>query len=320
MVHGIRSVSVRGNERPVREPVASALFRIRRVALVGLRRPDEHPWAIDAAFDAIEDWLRAAGRVVVHRVWQRRRTPDPATYLGRGKAEQLRELCERDGIGGVVLDGELSGSQRAGLERVLDRPVWDRTAWGASRTPSASVARARGAARTARRQRGAFVVALCGAVGAGKSTLFAALTNGPVSPPSWPPDAAGRGALAVARRLGTALSREVLVIDTPGLVRQPESARWSAPEDTLAERRDADLVLHVIDASHPEAARRAREVAAALEGGGPGPVVPVWSQADRVVGRRPVAADWVVSGRTGAGCDRLREYLRVAWRPDGRAY
>jgi GTP-binding protein HflX len=236
-------------------------------------------------------------------------------YLGRGKAEQLRELCERDGIDGVVVDGALSGSQRAGLERLLDRPVWERTAWGAPRPLSASVARARGAARMARRQRGAVVVALCGAVGAGKSTLFAALTNGQLSPPSWPPDAAGRGALAVARRLAVASSREVLVIDTPGLVRHPTAARWSVPDDTLVERRDADLVLHVIDASHPEAERCARGVAAALQQNGPCPVVPVWTQADRVVGRRSAAAEWVVSGLTGVGCDRLREYLHCVGHP-----
>lgn len=296
----------------MREPVTSAPFRARRVALVGLRRPDEHPWAIDAAFDAIEAWLCAAGRVVVHRVWQRRRAPDPAVYLGRGKAEQLRELCERDGVDGVVVDGALSGSQRAGLERLLDRPVWERTAWGAPRPLSASVARARDAARAARRQRGAFVVALCGAVGAGKSTLFAALTHGPLSPPSWPPVPETSGAVAMARRLGTASSREVLVIDTPGLVRHPTAARWSVPDDTLAERRDADLVLHVIDASHPEAERRARGVAAALQQNGPCPVVPVWTQADRIVGRRPFVANWMVSGRTGAGCDRLRDSLRCA--------
>lgn len=294
----------------------SARFRAHRVALVGLRRPDEHPWAIDAAFDAIEDWLRTAGRVVVHRVWQRRRAPDPAVYLGRGKADQLRALCERDGIDGVVLDGALSLSQRAGLERLLGRPVWDRPAWGVPGPPSASAVRARDAARTARRRRGAYVVALCGAVGAGKSTLFAALTHGPLSPPSWPPDAAGRGTFTVARRLGVASSREVLVVDTPGLVRQPTSPRWSTPDATLAERRDADLVLHVIDASHPDAVRRAREVAAVLAENGPSPVIPVWTQADRVVGRRSAAVESTVSGRTGVGCDRLRESLhRVGHRP-----
>jgi GTP-binding protein HflX len=118
----------------------------------------------------------------------------------------------------------------------------------------------------------------------------------------------------MARRLGTASSREVLVIDTPGLVRHSTAARWCVPDDTFAERRDADLVLHVIDASHPDAERRARGVTAALQQSGPCPVVPVWSHADRVTGRRSAAAEWAVSGLTGAGCDRLRDYLRVAWR------
>jgi 50S ribosomal subunit-associated GTPase HflX len=280
--------------------------------LVGLRRPDEHPWVVDAGFDAIESWLRVGGRRVVHRVWQRRWAPDPATYIGRGKAEQLRGLCERDGIEGLVVDGALSGSQRAALERLVDRPVWDRTAWGVSRPPSAAVARTRHAARAARRLRGAFAVALCGAAGAGKSTLFSALTKGPLSPPSWPPDAAGRGGIGVAGRLGTEWSREVVLVDTPGLVRQPVSGRWSVPDDTLAECRAADLILHVVDASHPDAERRAHEVAGALEASGACPVVPVWTQTDRASRAAPVTAEWMVSGRNGSGCDRLREYLRTA--------
>jgi 50S ribosomal subunit-associated GTPase HflX len=286
------------------------------VVLVGLRRPDEHPWVVDAAFDAIEGWLRVGGRRVVHRVWQRRWAPDPATYIGRGKAEQLGRLCERDGIEGLVVDGALSGSQRAALERLVDRPVWDRTAWDIPRPPSAAVARTRAAARAARQLRGAFAVALCGAAGAGKSTLFAALTNGPLSPPSWPPSAAGRGALGMAGRLATEWSREVVLIDTPGLVRQPVSARWSVPADTLAECLAADLILHVVDASHPEAERRAREVAGALEASAARPVVPVWTQTDRASRAKPGIAEWTVSGRTGSGCDRLREFLRAV--PRGR--
>jgi GTP-binding protein HflX len=198
------------------------------------------------------------------------------------------------------------------LERLVDRPVWDRTAWDVPRAPSAAVARTRDAARAARQLRGAFSVALCGAAGAGKSTLFSALTNGPLSPPSWPPDTAGRGTFGVAGRLRTEWSSEVVLIDTPGLVRHPVSARWSVPDDTFAECRAADLIVHVVDASHPDAERRAQEVAGALEMSASCPVLPVWTQTDRASGGMPVIAEWMISGRTGSGCDRLREYLR-AW-------
>ncbi|MFZ5863243.1 MAG: GTPase [Nitrospirota bacterium] len=287
------------------------------MALVGLRRPDEGPWEIDAAFDAVERWLRVGGRQVVHRVWQRRRAPDCATYLGRGKAEQLRQLCERDGIDGVVVDGALSGSQRAALERVLDRPVWDRAAWSMPSSPSAAVARTREDARRARRSRGAFVVALCGAVGAGKSTLFAELTDGPLSSPSWPPTPGRDGASSVARRLRAVASREVLIVDTPGVIRWPDAARWDVPEAALADCRAADLLVHVIDASYPDATRRAREAAGALRRAATCPMVSVWTQADRVAAPRPIAAEWVVSGRTGSGCDRLRAYLGHVGRVSG---
>jgi len=101
----------------------------RRVALVAVRDPRRHPWTIDDAFDEIEAWLAASGRSVVYRVCQRRPAPDPATYIGRGKAEQLRLLCDLGRIEGVVMDAVLTPSQRAHLEAVLGRPVLDRRMW-----------------------------------------------------------------------------------------------------------------------------------------------------------------------------------------------
>jgi 50S ribosomal subunit-associated GTPase HflX len=293
--------------------------RADRVALIGLRRPGEHPWAIDAAFDGIERWLRAAGRSVVYRAWQRRRAPDAATYIGRGKAEQLRDLCERGGVDGVLVDGTLSRAQREGLERLLNRPVWDRTAWGEGPGPSTAVASARTLARAARRRRGAVNVVLCGGAGVGKSTLFAALTNGPVLPPSWPAGPRAGGPAVLTRRLRHApRDREITVTDTPGLIRDPDTGAWIVPDATIAEARAADLVVYLIDASHPEAGRRAREVAAALDDAGAGPMIPVWTQVDRLAAGTRVRAVWAVSGRTGSGCDRLGRHLRRVTRPAAR--
>lgn len=300
-------------EGPMPAVFAGVAWRgARRIALLGLRRPDEHPWTIDAAFDAIEAWLRVTGRSVVYRVWQRRRAPDPATYIGRGKAVQLRELCERAGIDGVLINGTLSRSQRDGLLRLLDRPVWDRAVWGAPQKPSVPVARARELARAARRRNGTFTVVLCGAAGAGKSTLFAALTRGAVSPPSsWPVGTRASGPGVVSRRLRVApWTGDVVVTDTPGLIRNPDSAAWIVPDETRDECRGADLVVHVIDASHPEANRRAREVAAALDDAGIHPALSVRTQADRISTGSDGIALGLVSGRTGCGCDALRALVR----------
>lgn len=310
---GARSVAPNSETtvRGMREPAG----RDRRVVLVALRRPNDHPWAVDAAFDAVEAWLNANGRIVVHRVWQRRRAPDAATYLGRGKAEQLRALCDLWGVDELVLDGTPSASQRAKIEHLVGRPVLDRSIWARPRVLPPTAARTQGVNRTARQRRGCFTVMLAGCAGAGKSTLFAALTNGPCLAPSWPPARSARHLAVLTRRLrGAPEDRPVVVTDTPGLVRSPETGRWQVPPETADEQRHADLVLHVVDAAHPAAQRAAAEVQRILTAGEASPSRPVWSvwaQTDRLQGQAvPTDAGWIVSGRTGFGCDRLIGDLR----------
>jgi 50S ribosomal subunit-associated GTPase HflX len=96
------------------------------------------------------------------------------------------------------------------------------------------------------------------------------------------------------------------------LIRDPDSAAWLVPEESIHECRGADLVVHVIDASHPEATRRAREVAAALERAGIRAMMSVWTQADRFPAGFGAAAPWFVSGRTRWGCDHLLASLHRA--------
>jgi GTP-binding protein HflX len=65
---------------------------------------------------------------VVARVVQRRASPDPATYIGKGKAQELHEMSERLDVDTVVFDDELSPGQQFNLERILGRTALDRTA------------------------------------------------------------------------------------------------------------------------------------------------------------------------------------------------
>ncbi len=287
-----------------------------RVAVVRLRRPDEHPWAVDAALDALEAWLNAAGHAVVYRVWQRRRAPAASSYLGKGKALQLRALCRAAGVDAVVLDGTPTRAQRVRLEQLLDCPVVDRGQWARPRAGAAAAEGARNLHHEARRARGACRVVLVGCAGAGKSTLFSTLTRGPRQAPSWPPEP-DAGRRVVTRRLrGAGEGPLVLVTDTPGLVWNPERGTWIVPAETDAERRAADLVLLVIDAAHPEAGRHARRVERLLSAPDAErrpPIIPVWTQIDRGWtggGIDPGAR--MVSGRTGAGCDELIARLRQA--------
>src|SRR6202041_2465749 len=65
---------------------------------------------------------------VVGRVLQRRQAPDPATYVGSGKARELHELSEAVDADTVVFDDDLSPAQQRNLEKILGRTAIDRTA------------------------------------------------------------------------------------------------------------------------------------------------------------------------------------------------
>jgi len=69
----------------------------------------------------------SAGAIVVLRVMQDRPKPDPATYIGSGKASALAAACAETGVDLVVFDNELTPAQLRQLEERLDRKVVDRT-------------------------------------------------------------------------------------------------------------------------------------------------------------------------------------------------
>ena len=72
--------------------------------------------------------MDTAGADVIDRVVQRRTTPDPATFLGRGKAEELLSVCLAADADTVVFDHDLSPAQQRNLEKILGRTAIDRTA------------------------------------------------------------------------------------------------------------------------------------------------------------------------------------------------
>ena len=69
----------------------------------------------------------SAGARVIDEVIQRRDRPDPATYIGKGKVEELREEVLIEGVDVVIFDQELSPSQAKNLEEALETKVVDRT-------------------------------------------------------------------------------------------------------------------------------------------------------------------------------------------------
>ncbi len=85
----------------------------------------------DPSFDATLDELallaESAGDVAVARVTARRRAPDPALFVGSGKADEIKALVAATSAHGVIFDQALSPAQQRNLERHLGVPVADRT-------------------------------------------------------------------------------------------------------------------------------------------------------------------------------------------------
>lgn len=81
----------------------------------------------EQSLDELCDLVDTAGGVVVGRVIQRREMIHPATYVGKGKIEEIKELLWETDADGIVCDDELSPAQTANLTELLDTKVMDRT-------------------------------------------------------------------------------------------------------------------------------------------------------------------------------------------------
>jgi GTP-binding protein HflX len=99
-----------------------------KIVLVGVTRPGEDEEDTDRHLDELALLVDTAGADAVARVVQRRHNPDPATYLGSGKVDELKELSEAVDADTVVFDDELSPAQQRNLEKLLGRTAIDRTA------------------------------------------------------------------------------------------------------------------------------------------------------------------------------------------------
>ena len=291
-------------------------LRLERVVLVGV-------WTSGTVQDAenslaeLAALAETAGALVLDGVIQRRDKPDPATFIGSGKARELRDIVMESGADTVVCDGELSPGQLIALEDVVKVKVVDRTAlildifaqhaksregkaqvalaqmqymlprlrgWGqslsrqmgggggggmATRGPGetkietdrrrirekmakmrreiAEMKTGRDIKRQERRRNRVPSVAIAGYTNAGKSSLLNRLT--------------GAGVLVenalfatldpTVRRAETPTGRVYTLADTVGFVRHLPHHLVEAFRSTMEEVGDSDLILHVVDGSHP---------------------------------------------------------------------
>jgi GTP-binding protein HflX len=99
-----------------------------RILLVGVVFPGLTNEMVDDELDELTLLVDSAGADVVGRVVQRRDAPDPATFVGRGKAEEIAELSRSLDVDTVVFDDELTPAQHRNLEKLFGRTAIDRTA------------------------------------------------------------------------------------------------------------------------------------------------------------------------------------------------
>jgi GTP-binding protein HflX len=354
-------------------------LRLERVILVGV-------WTEGSVQDAENSMAElallaeTAGSEVLDALYQRRDSPDPATYIGRGKVEGLAEIVRASGADTVICDGELAPSQLRNLEDRVKVKVVDRTAlildifaqhakskegqaqvelaqlnymmqrlrgWGGNLSRQAGgrvgsqgggiggrgpgetkietdrrrintriaklrrelkhMKTTRDTKRSGRRRNEIPSVAIAGYTNAGKSSLLNRLTGAGVLVE----DALFATLDPTTRRTQTGDGRVYTMSDTVGFVRHLPHQLVEAFRSTLEEVADSDLILHVVDGSHPDPEGQisaVREVLAEI-GANEVPELIVINKADvadplviaRLRQREPHSV--VVSARTGEGIE-----------------
>ena len=357
------------------------------VLLVGV---DFHTDGFDANLEELGLLVQSAGMRPVGKIACKRQAPDPALFVGKGKAEEIKALATQLGALEVVFDQSLSPAQQRNLERHWDMPVNDRTLlileifaqrarshegklqvelarlqylstrlvrrWshlerqrggsgnrggpgetqieldrrmlgeGIKRTRERleKVMRQRQTQRKQRMRKDAFRMSLVGYTNAGKSTLFNAL----VKAKSYAADQLFATLDTTTRQIylgqTDGLANTASMSDTVGFIRDLPHGLVKAFAATLQEAAEADLLLHVVDANHPEWAAQIQQVQNVLHeiGAEKIPQLMVFNKVDALPDfRKPVQVRdfyeldgdlvdrFFISAQSGLGLSELRTEL-----------
>ena len=102
-------------------------YKYEKAVLVGLITKDQDEEKLTEYLDELEFLAYTAGASVEKRFTQKMSQPDSRTFVGSGKAEEIRSYIQEHEIGTVIFDDELSPSQLKNLERELEVKIIDRT-------------------------------------------------------------------------------------------------------------------------------------------------------------------------------------------------
>jgi GTP-binding protein HflX len=314
-----------------------------KAILVAVKLPHDDGWSPDDTLRELALLTDTAGADVLDAIVQVRGRPDPATFIGEGKAEEVARRTRELEANLVIFDDDLSPAQARNLERLIDVKIVDRSGlildifarraqsreaktqvelaqleyllprltrqWThlsrqeggiGTRGPGETqlevdrrrvrkriadlssrlkrIARGREVRRSRRRHE--FTAALLGYTNAGKSTLLNALAQAG----AYTEDKLFATLDPTTRGVQIDDDRKILITDTVGLIRKLPHHLVASFHSTLEVLIEADLLLHVVDASHEKFDEQMKAVTGVLHelGAHTRPMLVVFNKIDRI--------------------------------------
>jgi GTP-binding protein HflX len=354
-------------------------YKKEKTLLVGVELTGKNARSVEESMEELAFLTSSADAEVTCQTIQRRERIDPACFIGRGKASEIKNLCAEQEITTVIFDDDLSPAQQRNLEEIIERKVIDRTRLildifaSRARTQEGKLQvelaqlsyllpRLTGKGLTLAQQVGGIgvrgpgekkleydrrkvkerisklqkeinkvsehrkqqrqrrqrvplpIIAIVGYTNSGKTTLLNTLTFSHV----FVEDKLFSTLDPTIRRLILPNKEKVLVVDTVGFIHKLPHQLVAAFRATLEEVTSSDLLLHIVDTSHPEFQKQivaVENVLQELDALGK-PMITIFNKMDLVKNKpllprlkRKYKDSINISAKKGWGLDRLHDRI-----------